>query len=229
MNDPRISVWRKRVRSKLKGIMATNKKSTALLKAKVAPTCSKPGNETHVDGYAAMPEPQLDAFIDSRVKECTSLCERIDRRLDELTLALTEMEKRFDKKPGVRTPELRAQGWHTYLKSKGIKAATFRQWKHRAALKRLQAIAAVTPAAPRLAMVPKQTSTSTQTQAAAPSHPAMLTCVTKPQSVTQVEPYSDDEIAQAREWLEDQTKVKTEDGMHSLHASCILHLLDGIE
>ena len=83
--------------------------------------------------YTSMATKQLDALIQLRFSQCSKLFEGFTRHADELYQALLEMESRFQKQERFRTDlkELKAQGWHQYLESRGVKPATFRKWKQR--------------------------------------------------------------------------------------------------
>lgn len=83
--------------------------------------------------YTSMATRQLDALIQLRFSQCSKLYAGFTRHADELYRALLEMESRFRKQERVRTDlkELKAQGWHQYLESRGVKPATFRKWKQR--------------------------------------------------------------------------------------------------
>ena len=91
------------------------------------------GGDVTPDCYSALPTKRLDAFIKSHVSGCERLQGNLTRHSTELYCALQVMEGRYEKQERFRTDikELKAPGWHQYLKSRGVEPSTYRKWKQR--------------------------------------------------------------------------------------------------
>jgi hypothetical protein len=84
---------------------------------------------------------ELDECIVMSVAACNTHVDSLAKEVRErLYPCLLEMEKRYPKKQGART-DLKApdeEGWHEYLKSRGITPEAFRKWKSRNSVGELQ-------------------------------------------------------------------------------------------
>jgi hypothetical protein len=92
--------------------------------------------------YAGMPTHRLNTHIKSESSQCKRLNGSVIRHENTLYLALSEMERRFNKQERYRTDlkKLKSPTWHGYLKSVGVKPATYRKWKSRQAGKQAKPI-----------------------------------------------------------------------------------------
>jgi hypothetical protein len=85
--------------------------------------------------FTKIPSTDIRTYIQGGMVECADLYGKLSRKWSDIYAAACEVERRFEKRPGARndTNELHVTGWEAFLEECGIKPATFRKWRQRAA------------------------------------------------------------------------------------------------
>jgi hypothetical protein len=85
--------------------------------------------------FTKIPSTDIRTYIQGGMVECADLYGKLSRKWSDIYAAAYEVERRFEKRPGARndTNELHVTGWEAFLEECGIKPATFRKWRQRAA------------------------------------------------------------------------------------------------
>jgi hypothetical protein len=85
--------------------------------------------------FTNIPSTYIRTYIKRGMVECADLYGKLSSKWSDIYAAACEVERRFEKRPGARNDvnELRVTGWEEFLEECGIKPATFRKWRQRAA------------------------------------------------------------------------------------------------